>query len=258
MSITPNQIRTIDPFSQYNSNVINRMSYMISNSINCIVASNPISYTAKTDSTLTLSAGSCIKDNVLITVEETILDLTDTDLYISDDYILFNSQDGYWYVVLDYTYQKFLPVPTASYKLISPNQIDDLYDSTNYLLIHVIESNGGDFTNILDWNPSNISHRIFMSNTNVENIRTTTTEYDFVRLFDRYLFVDAENLYLLPAQLKSVHTIINARPFGSVTIHVNTHGAPDKIDNTFDTRILLTKNDNITLISDGSSNWIEI
>ncbi len=86
MTTTPTQVRTIDPFEDFNSSPVNRFSQMVSNNEDGILNSNPIVISQLNTTNIRASAGHCFKDNVLISIDQTDIDI-ETSLAYDLDYI---------------------------------------------------------------------------------------------------------------------------------------------------------------------------
>ena len=133
----PIQTRAVDPYTEFNSNAVNETSRAISKGTNCILSNDPIDIISDSTSPLdhvVVTSGSCIKDDVVITIISNFrVDFTDSDFYITGP--PFN-EAGDYYVVLDYTYVKSKPAPQASIKILKPTQRGLL--TSSYLLLKVI------------------------------------------------------------------------------------------------------------------------
>jgi len=122
-NINPSQTRQIDPYSSYESNVVNRLTRMVSRNTNCI--HSPKSLDVIEDSTssndhVIVTTGQLFKDDVLITIDNNFsVDMSDSNFYISGT--AFN-EAGYYWILGDYTYQKSKPAPKLSIKILKPSQ----------------------------------------------------------------------------------------------------------------------------------------
>jgi len=157
----PIQNRAIDPYASYNSNVVNILTRMITRGKNCLHGVHAIDVVI--DATcgpteITVLPGECFKDDVLIQ----ILESHTVDMTLSDYYINHNNpwtEAGYYYVCLEYIYQKAKPAPVAKLRLLKPSQ-RNLYneDTSPFLLLKVAEVvfNGSTFevARLFDYDPS--------------------------------------------------------------------------------------------------------
>lgn len=149
MSDTPTQIRTVDPFAEYNSNVANRLTRMVSHEENALMSKNSLSLSLDTTSptkVAVVSTGTAFKDDVLIQVTaEHPVDFRDSDNYISFDTGF--DEAGYYYIVLEYTYVKSRPAPEAKIKILKPSQRATGYPSDSLMLLGVVQvvNNAGSF-----------------------------------------------------------------------------------------------------------------
>jgi len=145
----PCQVRTIDPFAEYNSNVANKLSRMLSGNENVLMSVNSLRLTQDSTSitkVAVVQTGTVFKDDVFIEIaEDHRVDFRD-----SDNYILFDTgfdEAGYYYIVLEYTYLKSRPAPMVSIKIIKPSQRALMYPSDSLLMIGVVYviNNAGEF-----------------------------------------------------------------------------------------------------------------
>jgi len=154
----PDQTRTVDPYSSYSSNIVNRLTRMITGDTNCLFSTHTIEVT--TDSTdsyvVRVGTGQCFKDDVIVELESPMLvDFKNTSFYVDWDGGF--DEPGYYYVVLDYTYIKAKPSPKASLKIIKPDQRVSHFNS-QYLLLKVVlvSWTGTEYvvTSVLDGDPT--------------------------------------------------------------------------------------------------------
>ncbi len=135
----PVQVRAVDPFAEYNSNSVNRLTRIVSKGTNCILSNDDIDVIPDSTSHLTyvlITAGSCIKDEMLIAITSDFrVDFADADFYVNS--VPPFNEAGNYYVVLDYTYDKVRPAPQASIKILKPSQVSLL--TSDYLLLKVID-----------------------------------------------------------------------------------------------------------------------
>lgn len=140
MSNIPTQIRTIDPYSSYNSNIVNQLTRMVSRNTNCISGSSD-SLNISVDPLiplfgLTLSTGICFKDDVIIELPSSFnIDMRDVDFYLSSDHF---DEAGYYYITLKYTYIKSKPAPQAEIVILKPSQHIGGLPSSAYLFLKAV------------------------------------------------------------------------------------------------------------------------
>lgn len=138
MPTIPNQERSLDPYSENRySSTINRFNRIVSGATDCILYDEQsFLITRNNDTSLSIGAGLCVKDDVLIHVKEDNyqIDMTDWDYYI-DPSTGGSAMDstGYYYVVLNYVYTRSLPAPKACYRIIK--DIDTYF--TPYVNLYV-------------------------------------------------------------------------------------------------------------------------
>ena len=158
-SIITNQTRTVDPYSDYNSNVVNRLTRIFSKGVNSIFHTSPIDVSISHISpltNLTISTGSCFKDDVFISIDDPYtVDLEDPDYYTGNPF----NEVGYYYVCLQYTYIKAKPAPVAHIKIFKPSQHSSLTSGYLFLKAVKVNFNGSIFyiDSVYDYDPSDPS-----------------------------------------------------------------------------------------------------
>jgi hypothetical protein len=141
MSQYPVQRRTVDPFATYNSDTVNKLTRMTTfgqnvlerySSLRCTIVDG----TSKT--IVTLSPGVVYKDDVRLEMpESTLIDFEDPDYYVNFG-PGFN-EEGYYYILLEYKYEKSRPAPQAKIAILKPSQ-RSLFDfNTDWVLLQVAE-----------------------------------------------------------------------------------------------------------------------
>jgi len=134
----PTQVRAIDPYASYNSNIANRLTRVVTNGEDCLIYPNPIDVEPLSSTTVTVTGGKCVKDDVLIETQDLAIDFTDSTSYISVTGTPFQ-ETGYYYVVLLYTYAKVQPPNEASIGLIHPSQRGTIYNPSNQIFLKCAE-----------------------------------------------------------------------------------------------------------------------
>jgi len=162
MSETPIQTRTIDPYSSYNSNVVNQLTRMITRGKNCLHGIHAIDVvidSTSTDTEIVVLPGEGFKDDVILQINERkTVDMSDMQYYLN--HLNPFNEAGYYYVCLEYTYAKSRPAPEAKIRLLKPSQTH-LYnpDNSPFLLLKVVNIifNGSTFEvdKLFDFDPSN-------------------------------------------------------------------------------------------------------
>lgn len=138
----PQQERAIDPYSSYNSNVVNRLTRLITRGTNCLHGTHAIDVYLDPVSPLTnliVSQGQAFKDDVLIELtNDHNVDMSNSDFYIN--HLNPWNESGYYYVCLEYTYAKAKPAPEAKIRILKPSQTT-FYDpnTSAFLLLKVIK-----------------------------------------------------------------------------------------------------------------------
>ncbi len=156
----PTQIRSVDPYSSYNSDVVNKLTRIISDGNNTLLMPSPISVEKTSDTVITVVSGKALMDDVLIEIQNINIDLTDSAFYVDSSGGVWNEM-GYYYVVLHYEYQKISPPPEASILIILPSQRATIYDSSKHLFLSVlnVSAPGGieQIDEVLNYDPDNPS-----------------------------------------------------------------------------------------------------
>jgi len=141
MSQYPVQRRTVDPFATYNSDTVNKLTRMstfgqnVLEEYSSLRCSLPLDGTTKT--IVTLSTGVVYKDDVRIEMpESTIIDFEDEDFYV--DFGAGFNEEGYYYVILEYLYEKSRPAPQAKIVILKPSQRSLFEFSDRWVLLQIV------------------------------------------------------------------------------------------------------------------------
>lgn len=136
-SSIPSQERVVDPFASYNSNIVNRLTEILSKGRNCLLSSTDLRVTINDSTSVIVHEGYAIQDDVLIhlTAQHKV-DFYDIDHYTNTDPY---PEPGYNYVVLDYSYVKSRPAPQASIKILRASERSVLPASSNLQLLKVVK-----------------------------------------------------------------------------------------------------------------------
>jgi len=128
------QKRSVDPFSTAESNIVNNKQAALVGSITKGVLKDG-EVTFESNTFVAIKPGFFLKDRVTIHLTEKL----------RIDCSSFN--DGFYFVVLDYTYDKVIPVPTAEFKVITLN--DYLTDSDRYLFLAEMRMDSGSISYVV-------------------------------------------------------------------------------------------------------------
>ncbi|HKJ81507.1 MAG TPA: hypothetical protein VJ954_05740, partial [Ignavibacteriaceae bacterium] len=156
MSHIPSQERVIDPFASYNSNVVNKITEVVTQGADGILTADSLQGTIDSTATsaVTISTGYVVKDDVLIHITTNHqVDFTDVNHFASGQ---LPTVGGYYYIVLDYQYAKSRPAPVASIQILTPSERSLLTVGSSYFLLKVVElSNSGPhpILNLYDYDP---------------------------------------------------------------------------------------------------------
>lgn len=139
-STIPTQERIIDPFASYNSNVVNKITEIVTHNNEGMLTVNSLEVeqdSTSPNSVVVVQPGYAIKDNVLINITHShTVDFDDTDQYISSPLPV---TGGNYYVVLEYQYLKQRSAPQASIKILQPTERSLINGTSVYLLLKVVK-----------------------------------------------------------------------------------------------------------------------
>ncbi len=200
----PTQTRTIDPFSSYNSNIVNQLTRMITRNEDCISGSTSsldvIIDSTNSDSGLILLTGIAYKDDVIIEVTQNLaFDMGDVDFYVGSDHF---NETGYYYIALKYTYIKSKPAPEAEITILRPSERSLL--TTGYLFLKAIYVDfiGGQFVidSTYNYDPENPTVKREYTKTYV-CIEDSLPTYDNIRDNGRTIYViDKDEMFFGTSQ----------------------------------------------------------
>jgi hypothetical protein len=159
MSQYPNQIRTVDPFASYNSDTVNKITRVVTHGENALEKYDSLRGILDGTSIIVIAPGVIYKDDVRIQVQtSTIIDFKDAAFY--ENFGGGFDEDGYYYVLLEYSYEKSRPAPQAKFVILKPSQRSALSFSGTWVFLHAVrvQWNGSfhEVVDILDKDPQNI------------------------------------------------------------------------------------------------------
>lgn len=253
----PTQVRAVDPYASYNSDIVNRHVRIITDGLDCLLQPSPIEVEMIDSTSIVVTSGKCVKDDVLIETQSINVDLTDGDFYIDSTAW---TEVGYHYVVLQYTYAKIKPPPTASIKIIHPSKRATLYDSSTLFLACLdISAPGGvhQVDGILDYDPENVDvKRNVTGGTGIVSIVSISSNY-IATPDDNTIKVTGNSNITLPPSVSSSKElrIIKADPSPNITT-VTAH-LGDLIENVMSIQLEEQWNE-VTMIPDKITTWVEV
>lgn len=161
----PSQTRAVDPFASYDSSSVNKLTRAITRGNDGLAATPDLDVTTD-DTTATIlhvSTGIAFKDDVILelTAQHTV-DFHELSHYLNNFGGTLN-ETGYYYVVLDYSWRKARPAPTARIKILRPSERSDFisgsYPSAFFLKAARVQNIGGSniITAVYDYDPDNVS-----------------------------------------------------------------------------------------------------
>jgi len=156
--VIPTQLRAVDPYASYHSNIVNRLTRAVSNNQNIILRPDHLTVTMVNDHVVEVSTGIAIMDDVLIHVTaSTQLDLTDPNVFYGPNHF---SSSGYYYVILDYQYNKVKPAPEAGLAIVAPADVPTLFNPNEHLFLAALHVDSTpSITDVYTYDPSNPSNQ---------------------------------------------------------------------------------------------------
>ena len=152
MSNIPSQDRAIDPFAEYNSNVHNKLTRILSQGTSCLISRNSLNVILdlSTPTTFVLvKSGVAIKDDVMVQVTaDHRVDFDDLTNYVTPAGGM--NETGWYYIVLEYTYSKSRPAPQARVKIVKPSQRATFLTQTSLLFLKAIPVINNGIRNVVD------------------------------------------------------------------------------------------------------------
>ena len=162
-STTPTQERVVDPFASFNSNVVNKISEIVTHNTDGLLTINSLQVSLNSISpttTVDVSTGYIVKDDVLINITATHeVDFTDDDQWITPPTLTFAG--GTCYLVLKYTYQKQRPAPIATIRILQPSERGTLATDSSYFFLKAVELSATTphpITAIYDYDPDTVTY----------------------------------------------------------------------------------------------------
>jgi hypothetical protein len=139
----PSQARAVDPFASYNSNSVNMLTRAvthgedgISSALSCDVIADAVSNTK-----VIVQPGFVFSDDVWIHISaQHTVDFTDSDHYFNFDTGF--DEAGYYYIVLEYIYQKSRPAPQAKLLIVKPSQRSAYTEGGQWLFLKAVKVEG--------------------------------------------------------------------------------------------------------------------
>lgn len=138
-SSIPSQARAVDPFASYNSDSVNTLTRMLTYGEDGLATprSLDVALDATSDTQVTLQPGFCYKDDVWLNIDTPhTVDFTD-----SEHYYMFDTgfdEAGYYYIVLEYTYQKSRPAPEAKVLIVKPSQTSAYTPGNSWIFLKAV------------------------------------------------------------------------------------------------------------------------
>jgi hypothetical protein len=253
----PTQIRSIDSFASYNSNIANRLTRIITDGLDCLLQPSPIEVEEIDSTSVIVTSGKCVKDDVLIEIQSLNIDLDDSDFFIDSTAWV---EVGYYYVVMQYTYAKIKPPPVASIKIIHPSLRATHYTSDVLFLACLdISAPGGihRVDQILDYDPENPNNkRNVMGGAGLVSFINVDVDY-IANSGDNTIKVTGNSNITLPPSLNSSQELRIIKVDSAPNIVTVTAHLGDLIEDVTSIELLEQWNE-ITLIPDRITTWVEV
>jgi len=132
---SPEQTRNIDPFANYGSDVVSRLTRIVTrgnDSVHSPHALDVIEDSTSPLDTVVITTGELFKDDIMITVDENFrVDMSDSDFYETGPAL---NENGYYWILARYVYQKSRPAPTMRIRILKPSQTGSFDSSTHVFL----------------------------------------------------------------------------------------------------------------------------
>ncbi len=253
----PVQSRAVDPFASYDSSEVNQLSRLITAGKDVILHSTPMIFNIIGNTLLSLQPGCIVvKDDVTISLEGLNIDFADSDFYVNDS-LGHWSEDGNYYVVLEYVYTKSKPAPEASIKIILPSQRNNpaIFNSVAHMLLKVVnvitETGTRKIHDIYDYDPDNVNNFVPKTSDGTTNI--TVDDYTLT-CDDKLLILSGTNnktIRLLSCRLCNDLSIINLND--SVITIIPVIGETIEGFTNYEFKV---KNLYLNLLSNKSNMWV--
>ena len=196
MSQYPTQTRAVDPFASYNSDIVNRLTRMVTQGENLLFSPRGMDVIADSTSPndyVNVTVGSCFKDDIWIQITaEHQVDFNNALHYFGGSII---KEPGYYYVVLEYEFVKSRPSPQASIKIIPPSLLPAAY-GTNHVFLKAVAATTGPWAigTLYDYDPGDTS--IYRQNTSIwASVEHTLPTFSQIRDQGRIIHVRDEDVY---------------------------------------------------------------
>lgn len=196
MSQYPTQTRAVDPFASYNSDIVNRLTRMVTQGENLLFSPRGMDVIADSTSPndyVNVTVGSCFKDDIWIQITENHqVDFNNALHYFGGSII---KEPGYYYIVLEYEFVKSRPSPQASIKIIPPSLLPGAYGS-NHVFLKAVAATTGPWAigTLYDYDPDDTS--IYRQNTSTwASVEHTLPTFSQTRDQGRIIHVRDEDMY---------------------------------------------------------------
>lgn len=196
MSQYPTQTRAVDPFASYNSDVVNRLTRMVTQGEDLLFSPRGMDVAADSTSPndyVNVTVGSCFKDDTWIQItEEHQVDFTNALHYFGGAVI---KEPGYYYIVLEYEFVKSRPAPQASIKIIPPSLLPGAYGA-NHVFLKAVAATTGPWAigTLYDYDPDDTS--IYRQNTSTwASVEYTLPTFDRTTDQGRIIYVQDLDMY---------------------------------------------------------------
>jgi hypothetical protein len=172
--VPTSQIRAVDPHSSYNSDNVNRITRIVTSGNDAISRDTLLQPSKNTTTSIKITAGICVKDDVMIQLEnDEYIDITDDTNFVEGSKFT-GAEQGY--IVLVYQYIK-QPIPPTCQLLVLKTKAN--FDSNTMLFLGVVNMLSATVIDTIELSDPGIQERVVL------NFSETYTD-DKARAADAY------------------------------------------------------------------------
>jgi len=196
MSQYPTQTRAVDPFASYNSDIVNRLTRMLTQGEDLLFSPRGMDVIADSTSPnnyVNVTVGSCFKDDIWIQITAQHQVDFDNALHYFGGSII--KEPGYYYIVLEYEFVKSRPAPQASIKIIPPSLLPGAYGA-NHVFLKAVSATTGPWAigTLYDYDPG--TPTIYRQNTSTwASVEHTLPTFSATRDQGRIIHVRDDDMY---------------------------------------------------------------
>ena len=172
----PIQLRSVDPHSSYDSDNVNRLTRLITNGKDFISDRLQLYPTVNNSTNIKITAGTCVKDDVVIYIEnDQLINVTNVNNY-TEKHVLSAPFPKVVYIVLQYQYSK-QPVPNQAELLILNNPLN--FDTDLHVFLGTVTFNTVASIIAVGYKDNSIiRHYLSISDSNKYSLEVTSLDYN--------------------------------------------------------------------------------